>query len=184
MVRAGARAFPEQQLGRAKAAMVTHPRSAGFEPRASTFRGACPFRHGAEGARRRSRRAWQEASPIGPHARGGVGSLPCRQRRTRESRAGDCCWQAHNQHCQVLSDDGVFGHRHRPRQRGSGRDDSRHSARHVWLQHQSAGDRRGFPCDSCKPRPRRRGRCRLRPTATATIAASFARCCRTCSETA
>ena len=23
--------------------MVTHPRSAGFEPRASTFRGACPF---------------------------------------------------------------------------------------------------------------------------------------------
>ena len=25
-------------------------------------------------------------------------------------------------------------------------DNSRHSARHVWLQHQSAGDRRGFPC--------------------------------------
>ena len=62
--------------------MVTHPRSAGFEPRASTFRGACPLRHGAEGARLRSRRAWQEASPIGPHSRGGGVSLPCRQRRT------------------------------------------------------------------------------------------------------
>ena len=38
--------IPKHVIGRPKAAMGTHPRSAGFEPRASIFRGACPFRQG------------------------------------------------------------------------------------------------------------------------------------------
>ena len=96
--------------------------------------------------------------------------LPASRRRCPSSFASSLARSITNRalDCQVLSDDGVFGHRHRPRQRGSGRDDSRHSARHVWLQHQSAGTPPRIPLrlmQTQKPRPRRRGRCRLRPTA-------------------